>query len=393
MTSRVRPLAALILLLAAMTVSAPATADPPAESPPQGCLPGMEEPLDARQLRSLYSQPSDCWPKPWLHESITDWQELAPLPATRFPEENPHSEAKVELGQLLFFDPLLSASGQIACASCHDPALGWADGRPVAIGHDRQHGRRNTPTLLNAAHLDLLFWDGRAPSLEIQAIMSMTNPIEMNADLGKVIKDLGAIEGYRTLFRNAWGSETVTEARIAASLATFVRTLSSRPSDFDRFIQGETRRMTDRQLQGMHLFRTRAGCMNCHHGPLLSDGRFHNIGFHFYGRPLEDRGRYLLTGKAEDVGGFRTPGLRDVMYTSPWLHNGWASTLRSLLVFYNAGGARPKPQPGVDDPLFPETSALLEPLNLTDDEILLLEAFMESLSTQPIRISQPKFPR
>lgn len=341
-------------------------------------------------LRTVYQQPIQCWPKPKLDESVTDWQELGLLPEPPYPSDNPYSDAKMELGKTLFFDPRLSSSKQIACASCHDPELGWGDGRSVAIGHDRKAGKRNTPTLLNSAYLKDVFWDGRAPSLEAQALMSMTNPIEMNANLVDVVRWINTQPGYKELFKQVWKVDQITTDEIAASIATFVRTVRSRPSAFDYWLRGDHRRMTDNQLEGLHLFRTKAGCMNCHNGPLFTDGKFHNIGFHFYGRALEDRGRYNVTKKPEDMSAFRTTGLRDVAFTGPWLHNGWATEMMALMRFYNVGG--PRPENRTKDPLFPKTSPLLKRLNLSEEEMQRLIDFMHSISYRPMRVAAPKLP-
>ncbi|KAF0810779.1 cytochrome-c peroxidase [Alcanivorax sp. S71-1-4] len=347
---------------------------------------------DMAALRAAYEQPVHCWPAPTVADGVV-WREMGPLPSVPFPENNPYSSSKAALGRMLFFDPRLSSSGQIACASCHDPHLGWADGRAVPFGHDRRAGGRNAPTIINAGYLSTMFWDGRADTLEQQALMAMVNPREMNADLKQVMRALARIPEYRERFDAVFGDGDINEDAVARAIATFVRTVTSRTSAFDRFMRGEYRFLSDEQVRGLHLFRTQAGCMNCHHGPLLTDGGFHNIGMHFFGRMREDRGRYSVTGKAEDVGAFRTPGLRDVAFTGPWAHNGLMLTLEGLLNIYNAGGAEVSAgNPLRDDPLYPQTSPLLKPLGLSDQDIQALVAFMEGISRQPQRMSPPPLP-
>ncbi len=347
---------------------------------------------DMAALRAAYEQPVNCWPAPTVADGIA-WREIAPLPPVPYPEDNPYSADKAVLGRLLFFDPRLSSSGQIACASCHDPDLGWADGRAVPFGHDRRAGGRNAPTIINAGYLQSVFWDGRAETLEQQALMAMVNPREMNADLKQVMRTLGRIPAYRDAFERAFGEDDINQDTVARAIATFVRTVTSRTSRFDRFMRGEYRFLSDAQVRGLHLFRTQAGCMNCHHGPLLTDGEFHNIGLHFFGRLKEDSGRYDATGRAEDIGKFRTPGLRDVTFTGPWAHNGLLLTLEGLLNIYNAGGAEVSARnPLREDPRYPENSPLLKPLGLSEQDIASLVAFLESISRQPRRMSPPPLP-
>lgn len=347
---------------------------------------------DMAMLRAAYEQPVHCWPAPTVADGVA-WQEIGPLSPVPFPEDNAYSASKAALGKLLFFDPRLSSSGQIACVSCHDPHLGWADGRAVPFGHDRRAGGRNALTIINAGYLQTVFWDGRAGTLEQQTLMAMVNPREMNADLNQVMHTLKRIPEYRAAFEQVFGDDDISPDTVARAITTFVRTVTSRTSRFDRFMRGEHRFLSDEQVRGLHLFRTQAGCMNCHHGPLLTDGGFHNIGLHFFGRLKEDLGRYDVTGKIEDIGKFRTPGLRDVTFTGPWLHNGLMLTLEGLLNIYNAGGAEISTHnPLRDDPRYPENSPLLKPLGLSKQDIRALEAFLESISRQPSLVAPPPLP-
>jgi len=351
--------------------------------------PASAEPVD---LRMLYNKPPADWPAPELDEGIA-LRELGLLPAMAAPGDTPALADRVELGKQLFFDPRLSGSGQIACASCHDPQLGWGDGRRTAIGHDRQTGPRNSQSLLNIGYFEPLFWDGRAETLEEQALQPVVDPLEMHNTLTEAEATLNAIPGYRQAFREVFGVEAIERRQIAQALAAFQRTVVSRQSRFDRFLEGEQDALTDQELAGLHLFRTKARCLNCHNGPEFSDRKFHNLGLHFFGRSLEDLGRYEITGRPEDVGAFRTPGLRDVMFTGPWMHNGLFQEMDSILRMYNAGMPRPKPRAEHrDNPLFPTTSPLLKPLRLKPEELTALKAFLGSISTRPRLIQPPTLP-
>ncbi len=343
-------------------------------------------------LRSLYSKPPAEWPAPQLDEGV-ELRELGRLPPVPEPGDNPTTPAKVELGKKLFFDPRLSGSRQIACASCHDPQLGWGDGRRTAIGHDRQLGRRNSQSILNSGYFEPLFWDGRAESLEQQALQPIVDPREMHNTLDDAEASLNAIAGYRDEFRAVFGTENIERRHIAQALAAFQRTVVSRKSRFDLFLEGRHDALSDQELEGLHLFRTKARCLNCHNGPEFSDQKFHNLGMHFFGRSLEDLGRYEVTGQPEDVGRFRTPGLRDVMFTGPWMHNGLFEDMDSVLRQYNVGMVRPKPAADQrDNPLFPRTSSLIRPLELDTDELAALKAFMEAISTRPHNVNPPPLP-
>jgi len=342
-------------------------------------------------ITQVYKGPQSGWPAPHLSDSVSH-RALAPLPEVEYPEDNPYSEAKEGLGKKLFFDPRLSASGTLACASCHDPDLGWSDGRRRSFGHARREGRRNSQTILNAAYYDHLFWDGRAESLEEQAMTAIAGPREMNQGLNLVADGIRDVPAYRRLFRQSFGDPTITVQRIAQAIATFERGITSRTSDFDRFLNGDRDAMTDRQIYGLHVFRTTGQCMNCHSGALLSDDKFHNLGQSHLGRPSEDLGRFLVTGDTSDVGKFRTPSLRDVTYTGPYLHHGLIFSLREVIDMYDRGMPQVIPRKEADNPLYPEKSPLLEPLDLSDREIEALLDFLEAISMRPRRMSAPDLP-
>lgn len=347
------------------------------------------------KLRKTYSSGDiSQWEKPELDEEvIADFQDIGVLPKMIFPENNPYSEAKKELGKMLFFDPCLSKSKQISCASCHDPELAWGDGRTISYGHNRQTGKRNSPSLLNIGYHSVFFWDGRAVSLENQALGPITDPVEMAATETISIKNIKKIKGYKPYFREAFGDEKITIERILKAIATYERTITSKKSKFDSFIEGKSDIFTDEEVIGLHLFRTKAGCINCHNTPLFSNQKFHNVGLSYYGRTFEDLGKYNITHKKEDVGKFKTPSLREIGRTAPYMHNGLMPNLEGIIEMYNAGMPRVKPKENQkNDSLFPVTDPLLKKLNLTKKEQNALKAFLLTLSSSPRREILPKLP-
>ena len=333
-------------------------------------------------IAQQYRQPVAQWPAPQVDTDV-DWQEMAALPAhAPAPPENPFSEPKAALGKKLFNDPTLSRSGQIACASCHEADMAFADGRRVSFGHDRQSGRRNAPSLVMSGYSTALFWDGRGGNLEQQAMHPIVDPVEMAFDIPQLLQRLNTDTAYREQFAQVFGPGPITTQQTAQALATFQRTLVSatRNTPFEQLLRGRPQRMSEEQLYGLHLFRTKARCMNCHFGPALSDEQFHNVGLSYYGRKYEDLGRYEVTRKTEDVGAFRTPSLRLLMKTGPWMHNGLFVNMEGTLAFYNMGMPRPRPNAQqVDDPLFPRTSDRLKALNMDKDELRALRSFLDTL--------------
>jgi cytochrome c peroxidase len=358
---------------------------------------GKKQP-SVKKLRQLYgSGDVSKWPAPQLHDSARPYfQEIGHLPAVPHPADNPPSAAKTELGKILFFDPRLSGSGQIACASCHDPQLGWGDGKRVAFGHDRQLGKRNAMTLLNTAYYQRLFWDGRASSLEDQAQRPVMDQLEMHENLDVMEKRVQQYQGYKPLFEKAFGDDSINLQRIFKAIASFERTVVSPPSRFDLFIDGKQEAMTDQEVLGLHLFRTKAGCINCHNGGLFADNRFHNDGQTLFATANEDLGLYNVTKNPSDVGKFKTPSLREVVHTGPWMHHGNFPTLKDVLLFYNLGNPAPLPRSykGNRDSLLPVTSPMLRKLELSNSEIDAILAFLGAISTTPRRLQPPtSFPK
>lgn len=346
----------------------------------------------AAELRELYRKPSTSWPAPTVDAGVK-WQEIGLLPEVEHPADNPHSKAKAELGKMLFFDPRLSGSGQMACASCHDPDLGWGDGRTTSFGMDRKPLDRNAPSLMNAGYHRSFFWDGRASSLEDQAEQVLLNQDEMRSAPGDLAAKLSAIPGYREKFNEAFGSEEIDIDRVTQALACFERTITGGRTPFDHFLKGRKSALSDDAVLGLDLFRREARCMNCHHGPLLSDGEFHDVGLSYYGRKYEDLGRYDITGAATDVGRFRTPSLRSFAKSGPYMHNGLFPSARGVLNMYNAGmPTLRRKEHQLDDPLFPKKSALLKPLGLNNQDLADLEAFLEAASEPYLRMRPPELP-
>jgi cytochrome c peroxidase len=343
----------------------------------------------ADELRTAYSKPQDQWPAPTVDAGVK-FVEIGPLPKVQHPADNPYSKAKAALGKMLFFDARLSGSGQMACASCHDPDLDWTDGRTIAFGNARRQLERNTPSLLNVGHGRSFFWDGRAGSLEEQARMPILAEDEMHGASEVVVKRIEREQEYRKQFATVFGDETVSLDRIAQALATFERTIVGGRSKFDTFVSGKNpNALCDSAIRGLHLFRTAARCINCHGGPNFTDDQFHNIGLSYYGRKHEDLGRYHLTKAPEDVGAFKTPSLRSIARTAPYMHNGLFD-LKGVLNMYDAG--MPTLRRRADqhaDPLFPTKSPLLHPLNLNEQDLADLTAFLDSLSEPLKRIRPP----
>lgn len=347
------------------------------------------------ELRKLYSSgDTSIWPKASLDSTVVGFKEIGVLPEMEFPEDNLFTEEKKELGKMLFFEPRLSSSSQIACASCHDSQLGWSDGKRVSHGHDRSTGTRNSKTILNIGYAKVFMWDGRAISLEDQVRFPMEDEKEMNIHPEIAAKNIKNIDAYKTAFKKAFGDEEINMDRISKAIATYERTIVSRKSKFDKFVSGDEKQLTDQEVEGLHLFRTKARCINCHNGPTFSDNQFHNAGLTYFQRKYEDLGRYNITKNLADIGKFKTPSLRELKNTAPYMHNGLFPHLRGILNLYNAGMPNLKPKPGQeDDPMFPITSEHLKKLELNESELQALEAFLLTLSSTIIKETEPNLPK
>jgi len=334
----------------------------------------------------------------------------AALMASVIPPTSPLTPAAVALGQKLFFEPRLSGDGTVACASCHDPARAFTDGRPQSIGIGGKVGQRNAPTVLNAMFNKTQFWDGRVNTLEQQAALPITNAFEMGAaNLAAAVAKIAGDADYQVLFRQAYGRD-VNERDMLRAIATYERTLASFDAPFDRFIAGDKSAVSDSAKRGWELFNTKARCNLCHalskterDTTLFTDNKFHNIGIgviHHRVVPLAEQaehelaqghlngidqaaiesemsvlGRFLITHRDDDVASFKTPGLRNVLLTAPYFHDGSQATLWDVADHYNHGD-------GVNDPWL---SDRMQPLAMTEPELDDLVAFLASLTSAPYK--------
>lgn len=288
----------------------------------------------------------------------------AGLAALKVPKDNPLSEAKIELGKRLYFDARLSRDNTVSCASCHDPAKGWSNGEAVATGIDGQKGGRSAPTIINSAYQYFQFWDGRAAELEGQALGPIQNPIEMNMSLDELVAKLNAIEGYRKQFQDVFGAE-VTSDGIAKAIASFERTVLSGDAPFDRFKAGDAKALSEAAERGRKVFFNKAQCSSCHTGANFTDGAFHNIGIGM-DKEKPDEGRRTESKLEGDRGSFKTPTLREIARTAPYMHDGSLATLEEVVEYYDKGGT---PNPQLDEAIFP--------LNLKEDEKRDLVTFLK----------------
>lgn len=300
------------------------------------------------------------------------------LPPVPFPSDNPSTPEKIALGKQLYFDGRLSADNKISCASCHDPAKGYSNGEQFATGVEGKKGGRNSPTVINSAFNRYQFWDGRAKSLEEQALGPIQNPIEMNMTLDAVVAKLNAINGYKSQFQKVFGTD-VTADGIAKAIAAYERTVVSTDAPYDRYRAGDKSAMSESAMRGMKLFFSKANCVACHSGPNFTDNGFHNIG-----SSTGDPGREVISKSLGDKQAFKTPTLREIGRTAPYMHDGSFKTLEDVLAHYNKGGT---PNQQLDEELFP--------LQLSPQEITDLIGFLnEGLSSfsYPMH-SSPELPQ
>lgn len=343
---------------------------------------------DVSYLRQVYSSGNiNKWPTPNLHVSIdkSSFQDIGVLPDVIFPENNPYTSEKAALGEDLFFDTRLSSSGQIACASCHNPKKGWVDGIEKSIGHQGLMGKRNAMTIINIAHSTSLFWDGRVKTLEEQASFPVEDPIEMNQDFALAVNKIAEIPYYKEKFKLAFNDGQVSDENLRMALATFQRTIQSGISKFDEFVSGNQEAFTDDEVLGLHLYRTKANCISCHNTPYFSDNQFHNDGQTLLGSRHEDLGLFNITRDTADLGKFRTPTLREINFTGPWMHHGNFPTMRDVVEYYNHGNPSPisKKHLKTDDPRIGvlKNSEILEPLDLSKEEVDQIIQFLKTLSS------------
>jgi cytochrome c peroxidase len=334
-----------------------------------------------------------------------------PLPSAPVPADNPMSSAKIELGRLLFWDPRLSGNGSTACANCHMPNAGWSERSALSRGYPGTIHWRNSQSILNAAYFDRLFWDGAAGSLEQQAQSAAEGAVAGNGDAAMMEMRLRLVPEYVRRFREVFGTEWPRLSHAWQALAAFQRTLvtDKRRVPFDRWLAGEAAALPEAAQRGYRLFLGKAGCILCHDGPLFSDQRFHALGVPRLAlhqtHPLlqvtarwqnlqrgvaqaqyrgsdEDLGLEYVTLHPADRGKFRTPSLRELKYTAPYMHNGVFASLREVVDFFDRGGGAA-----------PNKSPLLRPLGLSEQEKNDLAAFLESISMdEPLLMAPPRLP-
>jgi len=307
--------------------------------------------------------------------------DIGPLPtAVPIPATNLNYAAKVSLGEQLYFDGRLSKNGAISCAFCHNPVTGFADPKQTSTGVGGLRGGRQAPTVYNTAFNPFQFWDGRAGSLEEQAIGPIHNPVEMAETHENVVPKLGKIKGYKEQFQKVFGTGVSLQG-IAEAIAAYERTIISTNSAFDKFVLGDDKAMEEPAKRGMELFTGKARCILCHNGSNFTDNQFHNTGVPQVGPLKEDLGRYNVTLRKSDKGAFKTPTLRSITETSPYMHDGAFNTLEEVVDFYDKGG---NPNPNLDP--------RIKPLGLAPQEKTDLIAFLKALTGEPIPFEFPKLP-
>lgn len=287
---------------------------------------------------------------------------------------------KEELGEMLFFDKILSSDKTVSCGSCHKPKYAFADTSAVSIGVKGRSGRRNTPSSMNLRLQRTFFWDGRALSLEEQALAPIEDPAEMNLPIDKAVDRLRKNRKYRDYFKKIFNSEPTKET-LGAALSAFERTLETSDSPFDNWkFYDDQNAVSESAKRGFIVFSFKGKCTSCHFGADFTANEFRNIGL-FNGQNLNDSGRASVSRDLNDLGKFKTPGLRNVELTAPYMHNGIFKTLKEVINFYN------DPSKVVPNALNRDTM-LAKPLNLTDLERSDLEAFLLSLTDR--RFSKPR---
>ena len=294
---------------------------------------------------------------------------------------NPNDAAKVALGKQLYFDGRLSKNGAIACAFCHNPGTGWADPRQTSIGIGGGLGGRQAPTVLNTGFNSLQFWDGRARSLEEQALGPIQNPIEMGETHENIVRKLNGIKGYQQQFRTVFGTNPNLQG-VAEAIAAFERTVISTNSAFDKYAMGDTKAMDAAAVRGMALFKGKARCILCHNGPNFTDNQFHNLGVPQIGPMKKDLGRYYVTKDDTHKGAFKTPTLRSITETAPYMHDGVFKNLGEVVDFLNNGGGKN-----------PNLSPLMKVVHLRPEEKMDLINFLKALTGESMKFELPKLPK
>lgn len=343
-----------------------------------------------------------------LIRRVGSFPPLGALPAPFIPPDNPMSQAKVELGRMLFFDTRTSGDVSTSCASCHDPVLGWGDGSDLSRGYPGALHWRNSQTVINAAYYQKLFWAGESKSLEKQANSAITGNLAGNGDPIMIEERLAQCPDYVQRFRDVFGTRRPLYSDVLKAIATYERTLVQRDTPFDKYVNGDAEALTAAAKRGLVLFQGKAGCIKCHNGPFSSDQDYHALGvpdneafewdplrqialrYQHYARGVPeaeyrsartDQGLYYTTKRDADRGLFRTPTLRYLEFTPPYMHNGAFFTLEEVIDFYDEGGGESA-----------NKSPLLQPLNLTEEQKADLLDFLLAMTGDEIIHDPPSLP-
>ena len=307
--------------------------------------------------------------------------DLGPLPKVVAPANNPQTRAKIKLGKMLFFDTRLSGDKSMSCGTCHDPAKGFADGKPRAIGFGGRELGRHSPTVLNAAYNEPQFWDGRATGLEDQATKPIEADVEMNLPREVMVARLLEIPEYKKRIRKVFGGDPTLE-KVGMAIAAYERTLVTPDSKFDKYARGKKNALSLQEKKGLILFMAKAACTQCHNGPNFTDNMFHVLGVPQVGPLKKDNGRYEVTKDEKDRAAFKTPTLRNIALTAPYMHDGAFATLEEVVDFYNDGGGKIR-----------NKSAKILKLRLTKREKQDLIAFLHTLTGKMDKFKAPKLPK
>lgn len=358
-----RPLLALLVILSVIIIALPFAETLRAESGPSNGTRPPAPSITIKMLDQMSPLPGD----------------LTPLAAA--PLDKAASPEMVELGRMLFFDNRLSLDRSMSCATCHDPLKGFADGRPLAIGFGGKELGRHSPTVLNAALNTAQFWDGRAASLEEQARGPITSPVEMNmTSEAELVRRLDGVAEYNSRFLAVF-DEGASLKNVARAIAAFEKTLVTPDSPFDQYAGGNKQALTEQEKRGLILFVAKASCSQCHNGSNLTDNKFHVLGKLQKDARQTDAGRYGVTKDEKDRAAFKTPTLRNVALTAPYMHDGSVATLEEVVEFYDKGCGEA-----------PNKSDLIFKLELTAQEKKDLVAFLKSLTGKPVSLSLPRIP-
>lgn len=341
---------------------------------------------------------------------------LAPLGEPPIPADNPQSDAKVELGKLLFWDPRLGGDASTACVTCHEPDQGWGFGDSLSRGYPGTVHWRNSQSVINSAYLGQLFWAGSAKSLEKQAPSAAKGAVAGNGENDVMEARLAFIPEYRERFNDVFGTEWPLIGDAWRAIAAFERTLVVNDTPVDQYLAGDESALSDEQIAGMELFNGKAGCIQCHNGAQATDEKYYNLGvppaerweddglaqitfrYELYAKGVtqemyrelkDDPGLYFRTKEKADMGKFRTPPLRYTAYTAPYMHNGSFWDLEEVVEFYNAGGGE---NDFTDGTMASSKTDLIKPLGLNEEEVENLVAFLEAFSGDELEVEAPKLP-